>query len=476
MKKDDLINDQMEQPCCSNENVKEHSPFLQSVANFFGFARKNTNFTKETIGGIVTFLAMCYILAVNPTILSKAGMPIGGVFVATALVAGLSTIVMGLFAKLPLALAPGMGLNAFFTFTVVIGNGYTWQEALAAGVIAGLLFFILSITKLRTIIMNAIPKDLRLAFGAGIGLFIAFIGLKNAGLIVASPATFVTLTDFRSPTSWLGLFGIMLIFVLHVAKVRFSLIISIVVTTIVGLSFGAIFPSSGLPTFELGKYSDLKSFTETATGFIKGFSSAGLWRWSLIMVIISFTFTDLFDTMGTFLAVAGPAGLVREDGSIENAERGLLIDSGATVVGNLLGTPVVTTYIESGTGIAAGARTGFSSLVTGLLFLLMLPAYPIISLITHEVFTSMALVYVGLLMCTQLKDINWTEPAIAASCFVSFIIMPLTYSISNGIAFGIITYVITKLASRKFRDIHPMMYVLCVIFSGYYIATAITGI
>lgn len=476
MKKDDLQKDQMEQTCCSNEDVKEYSPFLQKVANYFGFVRKNTTFTKETIGGIVTFLAMCYILAVNPTILSIAGMPVGGVFVATALVAGLSTIVMGLFAKLPLALAPGMGLNAFFTFTVVLGNGYTWQEALAAGVIAGLLFFILSITKLRTVIMNAIPKDLRLAFGAGIGLFIAFIGLKNAGIIVANPATFVSLANFRSPISWLGLFGIVLIFILHAAKVRFSLIIAIIVTTIVGLTFGAIFPAAGLPKFNIGKYSDLNSFKETASGFVTGFTSGGLWKWSLIMVIISFTFTDLFDTMGTFLAVAGPAGLVKEDGSIENAERGLLVDSGATVVGNLLGTPVVTTYIESGTGIAAGARTGFSSLITGLLFLLMLPAYPIISLITHEVFTSMALVYVGLLMCTQLKDINWSEPAIAASCFVAFTIMPLTYSISNGIAFGIITYVITKLVSKKFKDIHPIMYILSVIFVAYYVATAITGI
>jgi AGZA family xanthine/uracil permease-like MFS transporter len=459
-----------------SKETKKQNKFLSFATEYFSFTEKKTNWRQEIIGGLVTFLAMSYILVVNPTMLGDAGMPYGGVFMATAIIAGLGSIAMGLWAKLPLALAPGMGTNAFFTYVVVAQMGYSWQEALAAGIIAGVMFLIISLTGVRKMIMEAVPTNLRYAIGAGIGFFIAFIGLRNAGIIVPDAGTLVKLTDFSQPMVWLALFGIVLVFVLHALKFRFSIIVSIFTTAVIGIIFGSIFPKAGLPALPAladFNYKPLADLSITAKGFVEGFASANLWRWDLILVIISFTFVDMFDTMGTFMACAGPAGLIKEDGSMEGADRGLLVDSGATVIGSMLGTPVTTTYIESSAGIAAGARSGFAAIVVGLLFFLSILLFPVIQIFSHPAVTAMALVLVGVLMAQQLKNIEWENAGVAIFAFMTIIITVLTYSIANGIAFGFVFYTVMMLAQKKWKEVHPVMYVMSGVFIAYYILQAI---
>ncbi len=454
------------------ENKGGNVGFLNKVDKFFKITEKGSSFRTEFIGGLITFLAMVYILAVNPDILSAAGMPVGGVFLATAIIAGAATIFMGLFAKLPFGLAPGMGTNAFFAFTVVIGLGYTWQEALSAGILGGILFLILSITPARKIIMEAIPANLRLAIGAGIGFFIAFIGLQGSGIIEGNPDTLVTLTNFKNPVTLLALFGIVLAFVLHTMDFKFTIITSIFVTAVLGVVLGYAFPDVGFPVIGSFDYSGLKEISTTSKGFIEGFKTV-FKKPDLILVIISLTFLDMFDTMGTFLATAGPAGLLKEDGSMEGLEKGLIVDSVATIFGNMLGTPVVTTYVESSTGIAAGARTGLSAVVTGSLFFIAILLFPVFQIFSNSAITASALVLVGVLMAMQLKNIDWDKTDVAITAFLTIAIMVLTYSISNGIAFGIVFYVITNLAKKRFKEIHPVMYGLAGIFVLYYFIMAV---
>lgn len=468
MEKRDFLKEEQHK---GSQEPNNSSSFLGKMDKFFKVTERGSNWRREIIGGLVTFLAMVYILVVNPDILAAAGMPIGGTFLATALIAGAATIAMGVFAKLPFGLAPGMGTNAFFAFVIVNVMGYSWQEALAAGVIAGVIFLVISITPARRIIMEAIPASLRLAIGAGIGFFIAFIGLQGAGIIEGSADTLVTLTNFKDPLVLLGLFGITLALILHTMKFRFSIIVSIIATATLGVILGLIWPDLGFPEFGKFDYSGLGEIKVTASGFVEGFKT--VWRWDLILVVISLVFLDLFDTMGTFLATAGPAGLIDENGKIENMEKGLLVDSGATVVGNMLGTPVVTTYVESSTGISAGARTGFASVITGLLFFLSIALFPIFKVFSYPYVTASALVLVGVLMAMQLKNIEWGEIDTAIMAFMTIIIMVLSYSITNGIAFGIIFYVITKLAARKWKEIHPVMLSLAVIFIAYYALMAV---
>lgn len=463
----------------NNDQQMYKNNFLNKVAKFFNFKEKDTNFRNEIVGGVVTFLAMSYILAVNPGFMEAAGMDWGGAFLATALIAGLASVVMGLWAKLPLALAPGMGTNVFFAFVVVgpSGMGYTWQEGLAAGLIAGVLFLIISLTGIRKLIMEAVPANLRLAIGAGIGFFIAFIGLQNAGIIVGDAGTLVTLTSFKEAYVVLSLFGIILAFVLHALDFRFSIIISILATTLVAFVLGTIFPKLGLPTFrgiDGFSYKGLAGIKTTSRGFIDGFASKNLWKPELILVVISFTFVDMFDTMGTFMACAGPAGLIKEDGSIEGADRGLIVDSGATIIGNMLGTPVITTYVESSAGIAAGARSGFATVVTGSLFFLSILLFPVIELLFGNTYlTSMALVLVGVLMAQQLKNIEWDKTEVALFSFITIATTVLTYSIANGIAFGFVFYTILMMAQRRFKEVHPIMYAMSAVFVLYYISQAV---
>ncbi len=464
--------------------AEQGSGFLGFLERTFKLSERGSNWKQEVIGGLVTFLAMAYILSVNPGMISSVSeiadptnvMPFGGIFMATAIIAGLASIAMGLWAKLPLALAPGMGVNAFFAYTVILTMRYSWQEALAAGLIAGVLFLAISLTGVRKMIMEAVPTNLRLAIGAGIGFFIAFIGLQNAGIIVGDGATLVTLTDFTQPVVWLSLFGIALVFILHAMNFRFSIIVSILVTAVVGVIFGLIFPNVGLPALPAAadfNYKGLGDLGVTAKGFIEGFQSSSLWRWDLLLVIVSFTFVDMFDTMGTFMACAGPAGLIKEDGSMEGADRGLVVDSVATVFGNMLGTPVTTTYVESSAGIAAGARTGLSAVVVGLMFLLSILLFPIVQIFSHPSITAMALILVGVLMAQQLRNIEWEKPEVAIFAFMTIVVTVLSYSIANGIAFGFVFYTILLMAQKRFKEVHPIMYVMSGVFVLYYVLMAI---
>lgn len=466
---------------------------MEAIKSFFKLEERGSGLTKEIVGGLTTFLAMAYILPVNSFMLAKTGIPLGGVFFATALAAAIASIVMGILANLPVALAPGMGLNAFFTFTLVnFGAGLSWQAALAAVFVSGVLFFIISVTGLRKIIINAIPAGLKFAVGAGIGFFITFIGFKNAGIIVANGATFVALGDLTHPTVLLGVFGIITVVVLYAMGNRFSLIIAIAATAIVGLLLGLIAPDyftvasvgvdggtwMAMPAYDSFSISEVwtgagETLFAAFGGFGELFGSA-----SAITIIFTLLFIDFFDTAGTLMAVGNQAGLVNEDGELVGSDKALLVDSIGTMTGALLGTSNVTSYIESATGIESGARTGLSSVVVGVLFILSIFAYPLLSvvngvgvgldayndLIVYAPVTAMALVMVGALMVGQLKEIDWSDKAIVIPAFLTIIMMVLTFSISTGIAVGFVFYPVVKLAQGKGKEVNIVMYVLAVLF------------
>ncbi|MFA6801257.1 MAG: NCS2 family permease [Acholeplasmataceae bacterium] len=455
---------------------------MEKVKKFFKIEERGTSVRQEIIGGVITFLAMVYILGVNPAILGDAStgnaFPAGGVFVATALAAALATLIMGLFANYPIALAPGMGINAFIAYTVIAqwGYGYTWQEALAAVFISGVIFLVISLTPIRTWIINAVPYGLKKAIGAGIGLFIAFIGLQNAGIIVPDSATGVTLGDFTDPAVLLALFGIVVVLVLFAIKHRiskFALILSMVITAIVGVTISYAFSVEGLPKFGAFDYSGLSEFKETFFGFATGlktvFSHDNLW-----FVLFSLVYLDIFDTAGTLIAVSEPAGLLNENGELEDVEKALLSDALGTIAGSVLGTSTVTSFVESSAGIEAGAKTGLSSVVVAILFLLSIALFPVFDIfINYSALTSMALVLVGILMFTQIKSIDFTDVPTFASAFITMIMMVLTYKIGHGIAFGFIVYVLMMLVQKRGKEVSPVLYVLAVAFVIYFAADAI---
>ena len=455
--------------------------FFSKVEKFFKIKERKSSIRVEIIAGVTTFLAMAYILPVNSFMLAKTGMPVAAVFLATALSAAIATLIMGLVANFPVGLAAGMGVNAYFTFTLVLGQGVPWAEALAAVLVSGLIFVLISATGLRKIIINAIPQGLKYAIGAGIGFFIAFIGLKNAGIIVANPATFVALGDLSHPAVLLGVFGIILVVVLFALKNRFALIISIAVTAIIGLVLGAL-KVDFMPSYSASGMGDLGQISTTFGAAFKNIgkvmSSGTGW-----LAIFTFLFLDFFDTAGTLVAVGTPAGLINDKGELENADKALLADAIGTVAGATLGTSTVTSYIESGTGVQAGGRTGLTATVTGILFLLAIVAYPILSIfngvvvgldgfgdaIVYSPVTSMALVMVGIMMIGQLKNIDWSDDAILISGFFTIIFMILAYSISYGIAIGFIFYPIVMLCRKRGKEVHPAMYGLGVFFVIFFI-------
>ena len=450
---------------------------MEKIKKFFKIEERGTTVRTELIGGLVTFLAMVYILAANPFILGGArdAMPVGGVFVATAVSAAVATLVMGLLANYPIALAPGMGINALVAYTVIGDFGYSWKEAMAAVFISGIIFLIISLTSIRTKIINSVPSGLKKAIGAGIGFFIAFIGLKNVGIIVGHGDTLVTLGDLSNPTTLLALFGIALAFSLFAVKHKinkFTLIISILVTAVVGLILGELFKVSGMPAFA-GGYKDLSSFGETFFGFAGGLSSVFA-KGDLWFVIFSLLFLDIFDTAGTLISVAEPAGLLDENGEMKDIDKALFADAVGTVAGSLLGTSTVTSYIESSAGIESGAKTGLSSVFVAFLFAISIFAYPIFSIfITSPALTSMALVLVGVFMMSQLKTIEWDDKPTLAAAFIIMITMILTYSIGNGIALGFITYVLLMIVQRRHKEVTLMMYILSVAFILYFVLNAI---
>ncbi|WP_175986565.1 NCS2 family permease [Bacillus sp. Marseille-Q1617] len=444
------------------------------MKNFFQFEQLGTNYRREIIGGLTTFLSMAYILVVNPLTLTLQSVPdlpdsmrmdSGAVFVATALAAAIGSLIMGLLAKYPIALAPGMGLNAFFAYTVVLTMGVSWQSALTGVLISGIIFILLTLTGIREKIINSIPAELKFAVGAGIGLFITFVGFQNAGIIVNNDAVLVGIGDLTHGNTLLAIFGIILTVILMTKGVKGGIFIGMVATAIVGMIVGLIDTPKGVvdaapslaPTF--------------GAALDPLFGDAGsIFTIQMLVVVLTFLFVDFFDTAGTLVAVANQAGLMK-DNKLPRAGKALFADSCATVVGAILGTSTTTSYIESSAGVAAGARTGFASVVTGVLFLLSIFFFPLLEVITAPV-TAPALIIVGVLMVSSLGEIDWKKFEVAVPAFLTIVSMPLTYSIATGIAIGFIFYPITMIMKGRTKEIHPIMYGLFVIFVLYFIFIA----
>ena len=431
---------------------------MEFLSNYFKFKEKETNFKSETIGGITTFLTMAYALFLIPSVLAEAGMPQGSVFVATGLAAALGTLIMGIFANFPMGLAPGVGLNAFFAYSVCLGMGIKWEIALSGVLASGIIFLIISATGLREMIIKAIPTNLKFAVSAGIGLFIAFIGLKNAGIVVANSATFVGLGDLTDPTVLLSIFGVIAISIFMVRGSKIAIFLGMGLTAIVGMITGLI----DIPTSVI---SMPPSMAPTFGAAIKNLGN--IFNPEMILVIFTFLFMDFFDTAGTLVAVGSKVGLLKKYGSIENGSKALLADSIATCIGSILGTTNTTSYVESLSGASVGAKTGFSSVVVGGLFLVSLFFSPLLTVITSAV-TAPALIIVGSLMCSSLKEIEWERSEIAIPSFLTILLMPLTYSIGEGIACGFLTYVILMIFKGKTKKVHPVMYVLALLFVIYF--------
>lgn len=439
------------------------------MKNYFQFKELGTSYRQETLGGITTFLAMAYILVVNPLTLTLSSikdypdalrMDYGSVFVATAIASAIGCIVMGLIGKYPLALAPGMGLNAFFAYSVVLAAKVPWQHALGAVLISGVFFFLLTLTGLREKIINAIPTELKYAVGAGIGLFITFVGLQQSGIIVKNDATLVGLGDLSQGPTLLTIFGIVITVIMMTRGIKGSVFYGMIITAIVGMIFHLI----KVPTKVVDTVPSIKP---TFGAVFSSFGDASFWSTGMIGIILTFLFVDFFDNAGTLVAVANQAGLVKNH-KLPNAGRALLSDSIASMAGAVLGTSTTTSYVESTAGVAAGAKTGFASLVTAVCFLLALFFSPLLSVITSDV-TAPALIIVGVLMVSSLKEIDWKKFEVAVPAFLTMIIMPLSYSISTGIAVGFIFYPITMLVKGKAKEIHPIMYFFFVVFLLYFI-------
>lgn len=439
------------------------------MKKYFQFEELGTNYRREIIGGITTFLAMAYILVVNPITLTLADVPdlpghlrmdYGAVFVATALSAAIGCLIMGLVARYPLALAPGLGLNAFFAYTVVLGMGTPWQHALGAVFISSTFFLILTLTGLREKLINAIPIELKHAVGAGIGLFITFVGLQSSKIIVNNDATLVGIGDITQPNTLLSIFGIIVTVILMTRGVKGGVFFGMIITIIAGMIFGLIDP----PTKIVDK---VPSLEPTFGAVFTSFSDPSFYTTAMVGVILTFLFVDFFDNAGTLVAVANQAGFVKNN-KLPRAGRALFSDSIASVSGSVLGTSTVTSYVESSTGVAAGARTGFASLVTAACFLLSLFFFPLLQIVTSYV-TAPALIIVGVLMVSSLGNIDWKDFTIAVPSFLTMALMPLTYSIATGIAVGFIFYPITMIVAGRRKEINPIMYLFFVIFVLYFI-------
>lgn len=442
------------------------------LEKLFHLKENKTSVRTELIAGLTTFLAMAYILGVNPSVLGDAGMDVSSVFLATALSAAVASVIMGLLANYPVALAAGMGVNALFAYTVCGQMGYSWSAALAGVFISGVIFILISVTGVRKMIINAIPVQMKLAIGAGIGFFIAFVGLKNAGIVVASESTFVAIGNFSDPTVLLALLGILITLLLVIRKVPAAVFVGMVITALIGIVAGAVFHIEGMPSLPDGSFITTNFHMEGAGAFMNGFGELFADPAKSLVMIFSFLFVDFFDTAGTLVAIGSKIGLVNsQTGELKNAERALLADAIGTVFGAAVGTSTVTSFVESSSGVGVGGRTGLTAVTTGVLFLLSILISPLIlSAVTNAV-TAPALVVVGVMMAQQLKSIDWEDMMIAAAAFVTIIVMVLGYSISNGIAFGFIVYTIGMIGAGKTKDIHPTVWVLDVIFLIYFWVT-----
>lgn len=444
--------------------------FLEKL---FKLKEHNTDFKTELLAGLTTFLAMAYILAVNPGMLAEAGMDQNAVFTATALSAAIATFIMGFFANYPVALASGMGLNAYFTYTVCLGMGLgegAWKIALTAVLVEGIIFIVLSLFKFREKIVNGIPANLKHGITAGIGLFIAMIGLKGAGIIVSDGSTLVALGNFASPTVVLALVGLLIVGILSHFRVKAAILLGILVTWVLGIiaelcGWYVVDPAasvfSNIPSF--AGYHPFPSLAPTFFQFDFSYLSTNLMNF--IVIVFAFLFVDLFDTVGTLVGVASKGNLLNEKGELPRAGRALLADAIGTTVGACLGTSTVTSYVESSAGVSEGGRTGLTAVTAGVLFLIAIPLYPIFTAIQGFA-TAPALIFVGLLMMTSVLKMKFEgDMADAVGGFLAIIMMPFTYSIANGIMFGMLAWVIIKLFTGKAKEISPIMYVCGVLFA-----------
>ena len=421
------------------------------LERYFRFEEHGTNWRTEVLAGFTTFITMAYIIFVNPAILSQTGMPLAAVTAATCLCAAFGSVVMGAFANYPLALAPGMGLNAYFTYTVVKGMGVPWQTALGAVFVSGVIFLVLTYTGIRQLLLEAIPYQLHAAVSGGIGLFIAFIGLSNAGIIVPSAATTVTLGNLRAPAPLLALFGVLLISALQAYRVKAAMLIGVLGTMAAGVALGQV-------------HWKPESFSPRAlAGTALHLNIRGALHMNALEIIFVFLFVDLFDNIGTLVAVTDRAGLIAEDHSIPRLSRIFFADASSTVVGALMGTSTVTSYIESGAGVAAGGRTGVTAIVTGLLFVLALFVAPVVGPLP-DFATSPALILVGVLMLGGVARIEWGDPAIAVPAFLTLVAIPLTYSIATGLSLGLIAFAALEVLTGRAQRKHWMLYALAMLF------------
>ena len=424
------------------------------MEKFFKVKERGSTVSREVIAGLTTFLAMSYILAVNPGILSDSGMSWGGVFTATAISSAIATLVMALCANLPVALAPGLGLNAFFTYTVVLGMGCSWQFALTAVLLEGILFIILSLAGIREALIKSIPVSLRKAVAVGIGLFITLIGLANAGIVGTDTGTLIGFENFTMShaTAIVATIGLILTIILYVLKVPGAILVGIILTTIIGIPFGVTSVPDGW-----------KPFSTPAAPLLFKFEWQNVLTLKFFVVFFTFLFTDMFDTIGTLMGVAEQANLKDKDGNIVNAKQALFSDAVGTVAGACLGTSTVTSFVESTSGVAAGGRTGLTSLVTAILFLLSLFLSPLFALVPSAA-TAPALIFVGYLMMKSVTTIDFSDPTEGIPAFITIMVMPFSYSISKGIAWGVISYVLCKVAGKKAKDIPAVTWILAAIF------------
>ncbi|KEK01944.1 NCS2 family permease [Oenococcus oeni] len=426
---------------------------------YFELNKNNTTIGREFVAGLTTFVSMAYILFVNPSVLGVAGMNKGAVFVATGLITAISTIFMGIVAKYPFAIAPGLGINAFFAYTVVVGMKVPWQTALAAVFIAGVLFFILTIFKIREIVINSIPHDLKAAIAAGIGLFIAFIGFQDGGIVASSKDTMVTLGNFGTPTTLLTIFGVLLTFILYARRVPAAIFLGMVGTTVVGILTGLI----ALPKAVVSAAPSLAPTFGKALSHLGDINTFQLW-----IAVFTFLLVTFFDTAGTLVGLAKNAGFLNKKGELPRVGEALMSDSVGMLIAPILGTSPTSAYIESSAGIAVGGRTGLTAIFVGILFLFSLIFSPLLAVVTDQV-TAPALILVGVLMASNLADIDWKDFPVAASALLIAIGMPLTYSISDGISLGFITYPLLMILTGRAKEVTPVMYGLGIVFVGFLI-------
>ncbi|WP_186430788.1 NCS2 family permease [Clostridium sp. BSD9I1] len=469
----------------SKEERYGQKPPKGFLDSFFKLSENGTNVKTEIIAGITTFITMAYIIFVNPGILMQAGMNTQGllgeaavkaglsalndpmvasVFAATCISAAVGTFVMGLYANVPFAQAPGMGLNAFFAFSVCLGMGYSWQQALAAVFISGIFFLLLTLTNVREAIVNAIPTNLKFAISGGIGLFIALIGFKSGGIVVSNPATLVGFGDFMSPNTMLTLIGLAITAILMSRNVKGSILIGILLTTVIGIPLGV---TKTVPLAQLVSTPPSLSHTFLKLDLpgLLNIGQHGLLKaiLNVIMVVISFSLVDMFDTIGTLVGTAQKANMLDENGKMKNMDKALLADAVATTTGALLGTSTVTTFVESTAGISEGGRTGLTSVVTGIMFLVAMFFTGLVGIVPAEA-TAPALIVVGVLMMGAVTNINFNDFTEALPAFFTISIMPFSYSIANGIAAGIIFYPIVKIVTGRRKEVHPIVYVLAALF------------